>query len=83
MKEKILPCPFCGCVEVEVCRTNPRACWIRCAGCGADAESNRTRKIAIENWNRRFPDYNLTEAVIISDDDRDRRFRPALKREAK
>lgn len=51
--EKIKPCPFCGSKKVEVCRTNENACWIRCWKCGADAPSNRLRKIAISIWNKR------------------------------
>ncbi len=49
--EKIKPCPFCGSKKVDVCRTTPY--WIRCGRCGADAESDPTRKGAIKNWNRR------------------------------
>jgi len=29
MSETIKCCPFCGSHEVQVCRTNPDACWIR------------------------------------------------------
>ena len=53
MIEQVLSCPFCGCEELELCRTNPNACWVRCGGCGADAESHKDRKQAISNWNRR------------------------------
>lgn len=63
-------CPFCGSVEVEVCRTNPNACWIRCALCGSDAPSHRTRTGAFTHWNRR--DSCGRTASIVSDDDKDR-----------
>lgn len=65
-----LACPFCPSWEVEICRTNPNACWVRCAQCGADAQSHRTRTGAIANWNRRHN--SLLRASIVSDDDRER-----------
>lgn len=43
MNETIKRCPFCGSREVEICRTNQHACWIRCADCGADAQSHATK----------------------------------------
>lgn len=52
-KEKIKPCPFCGSKKVDICRTNEHACWVRCVRCGADAPSNKSRKVSISNWNRR------------------------------
>lgn len=64
-------CPFCGSHDVQVCRTNPGACWIRCDDCGADSESHRTRKGAISNWNRRH--YDETPSVIVGDGDKDYR----------
>lgn len=69
MKETLKCCPFCGSHEVEVCRTNPRACWIRCASCGADAESRPTRRGAFSNWNRRH--YDDRPVKIVEDQDRD------------
>ena len=63
-------CPFCGSDRVEVCRTNPNACWIRCDECGADAPSHRTRTGAFANWNRRLGN-NMT-ASIVDDDDKER-----------
>lgn len=45
-------CPFCG-GEPEGCTTNPDAWWVRCADCGADAESAKTKSIALRRWNRR------------------------------
>lgn len=68
MATRIKCCPFCGSHEVHLCRTNPHACWVRCAGCGADAESNAKRSRAIENWNRRYQDDK--PATIVEDDDR-------------
>jgi Lar family restriction alleviation protein len=65
--EEIKPCPFCGCKEVEICRTNINACWVRCNGCGSDSNSNPTRKTAIEIWNNRPIIEGL--ATIVDDQD--------------
>ena len=46
-------CPFCGSEELDFCRTNRNAAWVRCTQCGAESESGRTRQQAIGNWNRR------------------------------
>jgi hypothetical protein len=73
MKEYLRACPYCGSHTVEVCRTNPGACWIRCAECGADADSHKTRSGAFRNWNRRLDDG--VPADIGSDDDREWRER--------
>ncbi len=67
--EKILRCPFCGSDEIEICRTNENACWIRCAKCGADAPPSNTREQAISNWNKRYRG-NMT-ATIVDDGDKD------------
>ncbi|TAK59498.1 Lar family restriction alleviation protein [Methylobacter sp.] len=66
--EEILSCPFCPSLEVEICRTNKRACWVRCAGCGADAPSHPTRKGALKNWNTRTV---CRIATVVDDDDAD------------
>lgn len=67
MREYINCCPFCGSDEVEICRTNKQACWVRCANCGADAPSHRYRKKAIFTWNQRFN--NTQSAKIVDDQD--------------
>jgi len=64
--EELKSCPFCGCIELQVCRTNKNACWIRCGSCGSDSESAPSRKKAIANWNRRA---TPTVATIIEDDE--------------
>ena len=69
MDKSIRCCPFCGSHEVEVCRTNPNSCWIRCAVCGCDAESDKTRVGAIANWNRRHFDEDAV--AIVDDNDKD------------
>lgn len=69
MKEKILPCPFCGGYKVDICRTNPQACWVECSYCGARCQSHRFRKEAIRIWNVRL---NVNGyATIENDDDRE------------
>ncbi len=60
-------CPFCGSHEVQICRTNPQACWIRCDECGANAQPHPTRSGAIDNWNRRH--YDDVPANIANDDE--------------
>ena len=67
MIENLKPCPFCGSKELELCRTNEFACWVRCDTCGADAPSNTDRSKAIEIWNKRpIAEGN---AVFVSDDE--------------
>lgn len=69
MSETIKRCPFCGGREVEICRTNQHACWIRCGDCGADAQSHATRNGAIANWNRRYiEDDGCDQRAIVIDD---------------
>lgn len=52
-KEYILACPFCGGVTVNICRTNPKACWVECELCEGRTRSAKTRKMAIAFWNTR------------------------------
>ena len=68
MNEAIKCCPFCGSQEVHFCRSNPDACWIKCASCDAETDSDTDRNGAIEKWNRR--DYKNVFATIVNDDDR-------------
>ena len=75
--EIIMSCPFCGSTDVSVCRTNVNACWIECEACGAGSESHKTRKVAIENWNRRF---EACEATIVEDGDGDKEYWESQKR---
>lgn len=67
-KEIILACPFCGCQSVNICRTNPRACWVECDTCNAQTSSAKTRKAAIANWNCRT---GPMQASIIHDMDKE------------
>jgi hypothetical protein len=68
--ETILSCPFCGSLEVEICRTNPDACWVACANeyCEAETKSHRTRSGAIRYWNTRA--IRCETATVIQDDDK-------------
>jgi len=65
--EKIKCCPFCGMHGVNICRTNPYACWIECCQCLAQAEVASTREDAIANWNRRY--YDDEQSTVIDDRD--------------
>lgn len=60
-------CPFCGSEELEFCRTNPKACWVRCHLCGGEAPSRPKRRDAITNWNMRYPE---TIAQFVEDDEK-------------
>jgi len=64
-KEIIFSCPFCGSKTVEVIRTNENACWIRCHLCGGEAESHKSRTVAIKKWNRRKLPTPATHVVDI------------------
>ena len=68
MSEVLKCCPFCGADEVVVCRTNPDACWIECAECGATAESFPTREGAFANWNRRANCGDISTKIVEDDD---------------
>lgn len=72
--ESILSCPFCGSIKVEICRTNKRACWVRCDSCGCDTESSPSRKKAIKNWNRRQSEQKYA-TIVWDQDEEDRRWR--------
>jgi Lar family restriction alleviation protein len=62
-------CPFCGSHKVEIARTNENACWVVCEDCGAEAQSDKTRKGAIQNWNRRH--YDDLPSTITDDMDKE------------
>lgn len=60
-------CPFCGSKELELCRTNENACWVRCAKCGAESPSAKKRDDAIAVWNTRVESND--NAVFVEDDE--------------
>jgi hypothetical protein len=68
--EQIKPCPFCASLEVEICRTNESACWVRCADCGTDAPAGKTRKTAIFIWNSRPLQPQGVFSTIVDDQDK-------------
>lgn len=68
--EEIKPCPFCGSKKVDICRTNPDACWVRCHKCDTDAPSFKTREEAIQFWNTRTPQEGFAE--IVFDDEKNK-----------
>lgn len=67
MDAELKPRRFCGSTELQLCRTNEIACWVRCDRCGADTPSRIKRKDAIALWNTR-PAVNLS-AVFVQDDE--------------
>ena len=67
MKEHIKCCPFCGSHEVEIARTNDRACWVACHNCDGQSTAWANRKDAIAAWNRRFLDDVSAEIVYDGD----------------
>lgn len=73
MKEIIKCCPFCGSHTVDICRTNENACWVSCTECGGETKSDKTRKQAIKNWNKRY--YDDAPSAIEDDDDAEWRCR--------
>ena len=38
---RLKDCPFCGSLKVDLCRTNARACWVRCCVCDAESLGKR------------------------------------------
>lgn len=34
---KLLPCPFCGSDDLEICNTHTPSYWVECHKCGAEA----------------------------------------------
>lgn len=57
MREKLKPCPFCGCKDVleEDDGNYPEfsECWCECASCGATSMISRYYDSAIKAWNTR------------------------------
>ena len=49
---KLKPCPFCGCNEIDV----EESCgdtYIQCSGCGITSNLYKSKRNAVEFWNRR------------------------------
>lgn len=65
--EKVLPCPFCGSTDIELCNTHAPSYWLECQGCGAQAHGEgfgdkgqntkaahvKAAKSALAAWNKR------------------------------
>ena len=47
-----LPCPFCGCTDIQIINGGPGNVFARCRGCSA-ATDDGSRERAIAAWNRR------------------------------
>lgn len=52
----LLPCPFCGSIEVSVSHTVQGSCWVFCetAACGAIGPTQPTPLEAVSAWNTRL-----------------------------
>lgn len=56
---KLLPCPFCGSTNLDVCGVLVR--YVHCLDCGTDGpwpchqRKEQTQEEAVEAWNRRVP----------------------------
>jgi Lar family restriction alleviation protein len=48
---ELLPCPFCGCGDIET--RGHSAKYIRCKDCRAESGAHETIPKAIAAWNRR------------------------------
>lgn len=53
-KPEILPCPFCGSSDVELCVTSNFS-WCECQNCEAESCSKETKEEALIQWNTRAP----------------------------
>ena len=61
MMEELMPCPFCGGVNIYMTKNYLGQHYVRCPDCGAvvwgkDTDEEITEKHAIEAWNRRASD---------------------------
>lgn len=52
-EEKLLPCPFCGSVDVKVIQSTVSGYVATCNECWAASRAEATRDDAIAAWNRR------------------------------
>ena len=51
-KDELKPCPFCG-AEVDFMNHDSNVFWVQCRNCGSHGMQSRTKRAAIEAWNRR------------------------------
>jgi transcription elongation factor Elf1 len=71
----LLPCPFCGSENLEVCNTHTPSFWIECGDCEASARGDffpRSFAAAIQSasnvWNRRMTGIkSMTEPTLIGE----------------
>lgn len=49
MKNKLLPCPFCGSANVRYMKG-----WVQCLNCNASGPDSYDNMAAIEAWNKRM-----------------------------
>jgi Lar family restriction alleviation protein len=55
MMSALLPCPFCGSIDLSVSHTIQGSCWVVCetAACGAIGPTKPTPAEAASSWNTR------------------------------
>lgn len=63
------PCPFCGGRKIELDKPDLLfyGWFCQCSNCKATIAYNGTRESAIENWNRRAPEWVSTKQAVPSD----------------
>jgi len=62
----ILPCPFCGCEEINVVDGEDKtASWVACVNCDAMVTGEQYNDVedAVKAWNRRVPDVRRLERI--------------------
>ena len=56
---KLEPCPFCGCVDIELEEYLPEGCYtecwkVTCSHCSAGLQYEDNEKEAVDKWNNRI-----------------------------
>ncbi len=65
---ELLPCPFCGGSEIEICHTS--LYWGQCGNfdCGANTGGEETPELAIAQWNARATPQEPCADGVLSED---------------
>lgn len=57
---ELKPCPFCGSDLLNVVWINTYMCRVHCGGCGADGATCYSERAAVEWWDNRVPDKEVS-----------------------